>query len=179
MPSTLTPPTTSFARWLARWFARWFARWCGPNAPWRRPLHWPLRWGSIGGRWRLVWTPAPPSAHERAASAARAHAERVALDEGLAALDALLDRQPQARHRLQALAIVARTLHAQGPAALERCRRATLGDALAQFEGLVGDWSPRGLAHLRSVLAVAWRTQASAGDESAHPAPRPGGPPAG
>ena len=128
----------------------------------RRPLRWRLRLQRVGGPPRLVWTAAPPTAAEAARRAERDRAARAALDDGLAALERMLASPPDAPLRLRALATLARALRREGPSVLQRWPAPALAEALAQLEGRVADLSPPGLAHLRSVLALALRTQAAA-----------------
>lgn len=86
------------------------------------------------------------------AAAAPADAQLALMREELAAL---LDAQPGARQVLRHLAVFEAAFRRHGPAVLERAPLGLLRAALEQFEGLVSNWSPVGLATLRSKMAVA------------------------
>lgn len=77
------------------------------------------------------------------------------LELSLQQLAALLDRQPQARLVLRALAKLEEALARRGWSTLDKMPLAVLERARDQLEGLVSNWSPAGLATLRSKLAVA------------------------
>ena len=66
----------------------------------------------------------------------------------------LLDQHESARHLMRHLGCVERVLQRAGPAALEALPVKVLARALAELERLVADWSPVGLADLRSRIAV-------------------------
>lgn len=66
----------------------------------------------------------------------------------------LLDQHESARHLMRHLGCVERVLHRGGPGALEALPVKVLARALAELERLVADWSPVGLADLRSRIAV-------------------------
>lgn len=70
-------------------------------------------------------------------------------------LRALLLRHPNARTVLRHLAIFESLLRKNGERAFVEPPIVLLRSALRQLEGLVTDWSARGLAELRSRLAVA------------------------
>lgn len=73
----------------------------------------------------------------------------------LSQLGALLDDQPEIRHAMRHLAFVERALAKAGFQTLSTMPPALLQHALNQLEGLVINWSPVGLAALRSKMAVA------------------------
>jgi DNA-binding PucR family transcriptional regulator len=73
----------------------------------------------------------------------------------LSQLGALLDDQPEIRKAMRHLAFVERALAKAGFQALSTMPRDLLQHALQQLEGLVINWSPAGLAALRSKMAVA------------------------
>lgn len=100
-----------------------------------------------------------------AEAAARRQRELLALM--ASELAAVLDELPGTRRALRHLVAVEAALGSDGLQALERLPLVVLRRALAQFEGLVTNWSPVGLATLRSKIAVAVneRTQAEAGDD--------------
>lgn len=70
-------------------------------------------------------------------------------------LAALLDEQPGARQVLRHLALFEATFQQHGLVTLDRVPLPLLRAALEQFEGLVSNWTPKGLATLRSKMAVA------------------------
>lgn len=70
-------------------------------------------------------------------------------------LGALLDDQPEIRRVMRHLVFVERSLAKTGFQALNTLPADVLQHALHQLEGLVLNWSPVGLATLRSKMAVA------------------------
>lgn len=66
-----------------------------------------------------------------------------------------LDADPDIRPELRHLAYLETLLRQRGLAALQALPLDVLQKALEQFEGLVTNWSPCGLAALRSKMAVA------------------------
>jgi hypothetical protein len=70
-------------------------------------------------------------------------------------LAALLDEQPETRQTLRHLVFVEQALAKKGLRALHKLPLDVLQRALDQLEGLVTNWSPVGLANLRSKMAVA------------------------
>ena len=70
-------------------------------------------------------------------------------------LRALLAEMPQARQTLRHLVFVEQALAKKGLRALHKLPLEVLQRALEQLEGLVTNWSPVGLASLRSKMAVA------------------------
>lgn len=81
----------------------------------------------------------------------KAAAELALMREQLAAL---LSETPQTRRAMRALAAVERGLEKKGLRVLRKMPLDVLKTALDQFEGLVLNWSPAGLANLRSKMAV-------------------------
>lgn len=77
-----------------------------------------------------------------------------------------LDADPDIRRELRHLAYLETTLRQQGLDALHTLPVDVLHKALDQFEGLVSNWSPWGLATLRSKMAVAL-AERGASDETA------------
>lgn len=71
----------------------------------------------------------------------------------------LLGQHPASRDLLRHLALVERTLGRGGLEALETLPVRVIARALAELERLVWDWSPAGLAELRSRLAVMVKTR--------------------
>ena len=69
-------------------------------------------------------------------------------------LGALLSELPETRRALRALVAVEQMLAKKGIRALRKMPLDVLKRALEQFEGLVTNWSPVGLANLRSKMAV-------------------------
>jgi hypothetical protein len=70
-------------------------------------------------------------------------------------LAALLDEMPETRQALRHLVFVERAIGKHGLKALHKLPVDVMQHALSQLEGLVTNWSPVGLASLRSKLAVA------------------------
>lgn len=81
----------------------------------------------------------------------KAAAELALIREQLAAL---LSETPQTRRAMRALVAVERGLEKKGLRALRKMPLDVLKTALEQFEALVLNWSPAGLANLRSKMAV-------------------------
>ena len=69
-------------------------------------------------------------------------------------LYALLNQHPSTRRLMRRLAAVEHTLHADGLEGLEALPVRVIAKALAEMDSLVRDWSPTGLAELRSRMAV-------------------------
>jgi hypothetical protein len=67
----------------------------------------------------------------------------------------LLDEVPETRHTMRHLVFVEQALTRKGLRALHKLPLDVLQRALEQFDGLVTNWSPVGLANLRSKMAVA------------------------
>jgi hypothetical protein len=112
-----------------------------------------LRFGWRGGpRLTLVDPAAATGPAAEMLAAERLHAECQQMRQELAAV---LDELPGLREALRHLAWVEQALMQRGLAALDEVPLAVLEQALDQFEGLVSNWSPRGLAALRSKMAVA------------------------
>ncbi len=71
----------------------------------------------------------------------------------------LLEQHPTSRELMRHLDLVERTLRQQGFAAVEALPVRVIAKALNQLERLVWDWSPVGLAELRSRMAVIVKTR--------------------
>jgi hypothetical protein len=71
----------------------------------------------------------------------------------------LLEQHPASRQLMRHLDLVERTLRVQGLTAVEALPPRVIAKALVQLERLVWDWSPVGLAELRSRLAVIVKSQ--------------------
>lgn len=82
-------------------------------------------------------------------------AEKQELAVVLEQLGALLAEQPETRQTLRPLVFVEKALQKKGLRALHKVPLDVLQRALEQLEGLVTNWSPVGLANLRSKMAVA------------------------
>lgn len=93
----------------------------------------------------------------RRPSAAEQAAEKAAVELALMQeqLRALLSELPETRRTLRALVAVEQALAKKGLGALRRLPLDVMRRALNQFEGLVTNWSPVGLANLRSKMSVA------------------------
>jgi len=96
--------------------------------------------------------------HPSPAEAAAAK-DREALELIRAQLSALLDELPETRHTMRHLAFVEQALGKKGLRALDKLPLELMRHALDQFEGLVTNWSPVGLAGLRAKMAVAILTR--------------------
>ncbi len=70
-------------------------------------------------------------------------------------LATLLDELPETRDTMRHLVFVEQAIARKGLRALHRVPLDVLQRALEQLEGLVTNWSPEGLANLRSKMAVA------------------------
>jgi hypothetical protein len=71
----------------------------------------------------------------------------------------LLEQHATSRTVMRHLDLVERTLRRDGLQALEALPIRVIGKALAEMERLVWDWSPAGLAELRSRMAVMVKTR--------------------
>jgi len=125
--------------------------------------HVQLRWRG-GFRLTLVERAATPSDSPEAQRAAREQAELSLILQQLAAA---LDEDEQIRPSLRHLGYVEQALMAEGLPALYRLPLDVLQRAHEQFEGLVTNWSPHGLASLRSRMAVAVAERAGEDDDLA------------
>jgi hypothetical protein len=102
----------------------------------------------------LEQRPAVPSKRDRREQDERRKAnEEVALIRS--ELAALLNQLPETRRTMRHLVFVEQALAKKGLRALHKIPLDVLQHALAQLEGLVLNWSPAGLANLRSKMAVA------------------------
>jgi hypothetical protein len=110
---------------------------------------------------RLRWRGGPKLSLERRDQEARAAAAQAEADrqrehrQTIAQLAELLDESPEVRDAVRHLSGLEQALRRQGPQALYCVPLEQLQQALQQFEGLVSNWSPTGLASLRSKMAVA------------------------
>jgi hypothetical protein len=98
--------------------------------------------------------PRPEAARRRRVDVAAQH-EQEALALIRAELSALLNEQPATRETMRHLVFVEQALARKGLRALHKIPVDLLQRALEQLEGLVTNWSPVGLANLRSKMAVA------------------------
>jgi hypothetical protein len=103
---------------------------------------------------KLEWVE-PEDARRPSPEMQRAARERAELELMLRELRSLLDEDPDTRDSLRHLAYVEQAFQQQGLQALQEVPLQVLRRALDQFEGLVTNWGPRGLASLRSRMAVA------------------------
>jgi hypothetical protein len=92
----------------------------------------------------------PPSRAEQAASK-----DTLELSRAREELARVLNEEPLSRSQLRHLAFVEHALEKKGWRALYKVPLNVLQHALEQLESLVTDWSPEGLACLRSKMAVA------------------------
>ncbi len=91
--------------------------------------------------------------HDRQTAAANKQQQELALV--LQHLSALLAEVPESRSTLRHLVFVEQAVQKKGLRALHKLPLEVLQRALEQLEGLVTNWSPAGLANLRSKMAVA------------------------
>jgi hypothetical protein len=115
-----------------------------------------LRWRG-GPRLMLVDRRAAAGPSPEELARVREQAELQRMREELAAA---LDTLPELRDEAPALAHFEQALASLGLAALDHVSLAMLRRALDEFEGLVTNWAPAGLASLRSRMAVAVRSRA-------------------
>lgn len=117
-----------------------------------------------GGRMQLSLEERLPPGEVRpeAPAEAAARKERELLALVRTELAAVLGELPGTRRTLRHLVAVEAALHSEGWQALQRLPVTVLRRALEQFEGQVTNWSPVGLATLRSRIAVAVSTRAPA-----------------
>jgi hypothetical protein len=99
---------------------------------------------------RAPGTKRPPTRAE-----VKQHKENQELALMLQQLAHLLDEMPGARNTMRHLLFVEQALTKKGQRALHKLPLDVLQKALAQLEGMVTNWSPVGLAALRSKMAVA------------------------
>ena len=93
--------------------------------------------------------PRPPTPAEQAAARERQEYKQIVAD-----LKVLLDAELETRASVRYLVFVEQALINDGPRALRSVPLEVLERALEQFELLVTNWSPPGLAGLRSRMAV-------------------------
>lgn len=86
---------------------------------------------------------------EQARATERKHVRRMRAD-----LFFMLEQHPASRELVRSLALVERTMQRSGFEGVDQLPQKVLARALTELERLVWDWSPVGLAELRSRLAV-------------------------
>ena len=86
---------------------------------------------------------------EQARATERKHVRRMRAD-----LFFMLEQHPASRELVRSLALVERTMQRSGFEGVDKLPHKVLARALTELERLVWDWSPVGLAELRSRLAV-------------------------
>jgi hypothetical protein len=99
-------------------------------------------------------SPTTPKAKKSSRAEAAKLKEKQELALILEQLGALLDEVPETRATLRYLVFVEQALQKKGLRALHKLPLQALQRALEQLEGLVTNWSPVGLAGLRSKMAV-------------------------
>ena len=114
-----------------------------------------LRRGEGGVEIVLAERQDPGKPRKSSRSEAQQQKERAELALMHSQLTALLDDQPDTRSTLRHLVFVEQTLARKGWRVLHKMPLDVLQRALEQLEGLVVNWSPEGLANLRSKMAVA------------------------
>jgi hypothetical protein len=111
-------------------------------------------------RWRVGVMPTGTGGRARELRRARIRCMRRDLHQ-------LLNQHPDARRLMRHITRVEYTLSNEGLRAMEALPQRVLGSALIELERLVWDWSPSGLAELRSRLAVLMRASPSLSAEDA------------
>ena len=91
---------------------------------------------------------------EQARATERKHVRRMRAD-----LFFMLEQHPASRDLVRSLALIERTMQRSGFQGVEQLPQKVLARALTELERLVWDWSPAGLAELRSRLAVLVKTK--------------------
>ncbi len=94
------------------------------------------------------------SAQEQRELAAK-RKQKEEFDQLLSELAGLLDELPETRSAMKQLVFIEHALQKKGVKALHKLPLPVLQKGLEQLEGLVTNWSPVGLANLRSKMAVA------------------------
>ena len=79
----------------------------------------------------------------------------------------LFGQHPSSRQLMRHLAAVERTLHTEGLHGFEALPVRVIAKALNEMEGVVRDWSPTGLAELRSRMAVIVKTRPRSSESAA------------
>ncbi len=85
----------------------------------------------------------------------------------------LLEQHAASRQLMRHLDLVERTLRAEGLTAVEALPVRVIAKALVQLEKLVWDWSPVGLAELRSRMAVIVKNRPAEADSRPAPVEAP------
>ena len=125
----------------------------------------------LRGGLRLEWAD-PGQSGTQSPAEHRAAREQAELALMVRELTALLDEDPDIRDSLRHLVFIEQALQAQGLEALQQVPVPVLRKGLDQFEGLVTNWGPRGLASLRSRMSVAASMRSQEDDDVvAVPAP--------
>ncbi|WP_372526733.1 hypothetical protein [Piscinibacter sp.] len=131
-----------------------------------RPLHWlklvfatPIRVQRRGQNLRLVFDDKPPRTPAAPEPVGTPSTQDVSLRAMRKALRHLLDQHADVRRVMRHLCHLESALKRSGDQAFDELPVELLRTALTQFEGLVTDWSPGGLAELRSRLAVSVMAQ--------------------
>jgi hypothetical protein len=118
-----------------------------------------------GSAVRLVLKdPAQPVRRAPTRAEVAAERERRELQRSRNQLRELLDIDPSQRGALRELAFLEQVLARKGWSALHRVQLGVLESALQQLESLVTNWSPEGLACLRSKMAVALAERQAGGE---------------
>jgi hypothetical protein len=108
-----------------------------------------------GGRIVLHDRAQPPAPPQPSRAEVAARREQRDLDLARRELADLLDADPSLRSTLRQLAFIEQALQKKGWRGLYKVPHELLQKALSQFEAVVTNWSPEGLACLRSKMAVA------------------------
>jgi hypothetical protein len=119
----------------------------------------------LRGGLRVEFAESGPAASDSPAARADA-ARRAEFASMVGELAQCLDADPDIRPELRHLAYLETALLQQGLLALDTVPLDVLHKALDQFEGLVSNWAPRGLATLRSKMAVALNERSASGAEA-------------
>ena len=123
---------------------------------------------SDGLRLVLQANGAPPPPPRNAKALEALAREQIAVLGMCQDLTQALDEHGGSRHKLRHLAYVEQQLALDGLGLLNKVPLGVLQLALEQFESLILNWSPQGLACLRSKMAVAVQQRKQNEDESLH-----------
>ena len=108
---------------------------------------------------------------EQARATEHKHVRRMRAD-----LFFMLEQHPASRELVRSLALVERTMQRSGFEGVDQLPHKVLARALVELERLVWDWSPVGLAELRSRLAVLVKNKPVEPEKAAADSESPEGP---
>jgi len=114
---------------------------------------------SVGSMRRLLQRPIKLGSSKAKARQQEREAKHQRVRQMRRDLYALFDQHASSRQLMRHLAIVERTLQEEGLQGFEALPMGVITKALAELERIVRDWSPTGLAELRSRMAVLARSR--------------------